>query len=226
MLKTPKMRVWVLVNNMINKEILINRLKCRLKIVGYSIILIFVFLFLGFFYFRFHIKNFNEQNPSCDNYQTIVVITGGGKRIQTGIDLLNQGCGKTLLISGVSSTFNKSYLKKSIPNSKIDRVFLGYEANNTESNAKETLVFLTIHEIERVLLVTNAYHMPRAKFLFENYIVAKNISIYAVESDEDLLTEVIEYIKFVGTYAVYKFEAINRACLNYLYAKVSFWKNL
>ncbi|WHQ46884.1 MAG: YdcF family protein [Candidatus Midichloria sp.] len=208
---------------MINKEILINRLKYRLMIVGYSIVLIFIFVVSGFYYFKCYIKNLSEQNNLCDSNQAIVVITGGVGRIQAGMVLLNRGCGKTLLISGVSSTFSKSYLKKSTP---INKVFLGYEANNTEGNAKEALVFLVMHEIEKVLLVTNDYHMPRAKFLFENFMLSKNIRIYVVKSDEDLLIELIEYIKFIGTYVIYKFEAINKSYITYLYSIISFWKNL
>ena len=215
-------------NQMINKDILITRLKFRLKILGFFIVFVFIFAIIGLFIFIFYAKNLDFEKCFCNKNQGIVVITGGQGRIGAGIRLLNDNCGKALLISGVGVNFNKRYLKKSfnIRDEKIGKIYLGYEASNTEGNAKEALVFSTIHEIEEILLVTNNYHIPRAKLLFKNFMPDKKIKVFILKSDENFLVYVTEYFKFIGTFLIYKTETLNKLYINYLRNKVSFWKNI
>ena len=47
------------------------------------------------------------------------------------------------------------------------RILLSDLAMNTAEEARVVAQLMSVHEIERVLLVTSSFHMPRAKFLFD-----------------------------------------------------------
>ena len=214
---------------MLNVDVLINRLKNRLIVISYLLLFLLILLLTGFCFFKIHISQLSNEQNICNSNQVIIVITGGTGRIYPAILLLNNNCGSLMLISGVSSGFNKQYLKKyfHIGDDKMGRIFLGYEANNTEGNAKEALIFLSLHDrVDPILLVTNDYHLPRAKLLFEHFIQNRAINYYAIDSDDDITKCFIEYIKYVGTYILYKSEFINQIYMSYLKNKVAFWRNL
>lgn len=102
--------------------------------------------------------------PKADG---IVVWTGpGGGRLEAGASLLNQGKGERLLISGVNpdldtkTVFNLLDLSEEKKSCCID---LDYAAEDTIGNARETALWAKALGYEHILLVTSAYHMPRAK---------------------------------------------------------------
>lgn len=92
----------------------------------------------------------------------IIVLTGGGKRVDTGLDLLADGKAKYLFISGVNSKVKPEELialwkgdhKKVLPN-----LTLGYAADSTATNATESQEWIRKHDIHSVRLVTANYHM-------------------------------------------------------------------
>jgi uncharacterized SAM-binding protein YcdF (DUF218 family) len=97
----------------------------------------------------------------------IVVLTGGAKRLERGIDLLQRGKADRMLVSGVDRTVRPVELAERYRVSPalfeccID---LGREAVDTRSNAEETSRWLERHKFKTVRLVTTDWHMPRARF--------------------------------------------------------------
>src|SRR5580704_5313945 len=75
------------------------------------------------------------------NADGIVVLTGGTSRVTDALELLAAGRGKRLLISGVN---------------------LDYSALNTLGNAVETRRWVIDRGFHSLIIVTSAYHMPRA----------------------------------------------------------------
>ena len=218
-----------MIKKYVKKDILINRLKDRLRILSYFMMLFLISMLIGFYFFKLHMSDLSNEQDICDPNQIIIVITGGTSRIDSAVRLLNNNCGNLMLISGVYSGFNKRYLQQhfSITDDKIKQVFLGYEANNTEGNAKEALIFLALHErTDPILLITNDYHIPRAKLLFKHFIHDRNVNCYAISSNESMVIYFIEYIKYIGTYILYKTEFINQIYISYLQNRVNFWRNL
>ena len=133
-----------------------------LKVVTTSIIIYFV----GFIFFIKKINNFNTPNP-LPKADGIVVWTGkGGGRLEAGAHLLLKKKGERLLISGVNSEISLDEIKEiiAIPekfsNCCLD---LDYEAKNTIGNAYETTAWAKALGFKHVILVTSAYHMPRAE---------------------------------------------------------------
>jgi uncharacterized SAM-binding protein YcdF (DUF218 family) len=133
-----------------------------LKVVTTSIIIYFV----GFIFFIKKINNFNTPNP-LPKADGIVVWTGkGGGRLEAGAHLLLKKKGERLLISGVNSEISLDEIKEivAIPEKLSDCCLdLDYEAKNTIGNAYETTAWAKALGFKHVILVTSAYHMPRAK---------------------------------------------------------------
>ena len=133
-----------------------------LKVVTTSIIIYFV----GFIFFIKKINNFNTPNP-LPKADGIVVWTGkGGGRLEAGARLLLKKKGERLLISGVNSEISLDEIKEivAIPEKFSDCCLdLDYEAKNTIGNAYETTAWAKALGFKHVILVTSAYHMPRAE---------------------------------------------------------------
>ncbi len=111
----------------------------------------------------------------------IVVLTGAdGSRLLVGAALLQNGHGERLLISGVNKTILPTQIQAllGMGDAKFTCcVDLDYEAENTFDNGYETAVWARALGYEKILLVTSAYHMPRAKL--EIAAAANGISIIA-----------------------------------------------
>ena len=97
----------------------------------------------------------------------IVVLTGGAKRLERGLDLLERGRAERMLISGVERTVRPVELAEryQADEALFDCcVDLGRESVDTRSNADETGRWLGRHKFRTVRLVTTDWHMPRARF--------------------------------------------------------------
>ena len=96
----------------------------------------------------------------------IVVLTGGAGRIPRGLQLMEDGMARRMLISGADQTVRPRELAAEY---RVPRrlfaccIDLGYEAVDTRSNAEETARWLTTHGYRSVRLVTAEWHMHRAR---------------------------------------------------------------
>jgi uncharacterized SAM-binding protein YcdF (DUF218 family) len=102
------------------------------------------------------------QLPRADG---IVVLTGGGQRIETAIHLLREGSGRRLLISGVNRQTTREEVRRLV--SPAGALFdccvdIGYEALDTAGNADETRAWVERHAYAGLIVVTASYHMPRS----------------------------------------------------------------
>ena len=131
----------------------------------------------------------------------IVVLTGGAKRLERGLDLLERGKAKRMLISGVDRTVRPIELAKhhnTDPALFECCIDLGREAVDTRSNAEETVRWLKRHKLQTVRLVTTDWHMPRASFELARQAGA-DAKIYgdAVQSNPRFTTLFTEYNKYL-----------------------------
>ena len=105
-----------------------------------------------------------EVIPTADG---IVVWTGkGGGRLEAGAALLEKQKGERLLISGVNERNGPveisdiSGLSETLADCCLD---LDYAAKDTSGNARETASWAQALGYDHIILVTSAYHMPRAQ---------------------------------------------------------------
>ena len=122
-------------------------------------------LVFGFMLFATSVMREQAPAPATAGADGIVVLTGAAARISAGAELLKQGHGKRLLISGVNRITTKHDIERL---SGLDHksftccVDLGYEALDTVGNADETRTWANANNYRKLIIVTSSYHMPRA----------------------------------------------------------------
>jgi uncharacterized SAM-binding protein YcdF (DUF218 family) len=107
----------------------------------------------------------NQEVALTRNADGIVVLTGGTSRITDALELLAAGRGKRLLITGVNPGTTTNDIARQVAD--YGRVLaccvdLDYSAINTLGNAVETRRWTVGRHFRSLIVVTSAYHMPRA----------------------------------------------------------------
>lgn len=134
-----------------------------LRAAAMAAVAIVLVLGAGFAVFASQLRNV-ETRPAS-RADGIVVLTGGSSRVSDALELLADGYGKRLLISGVHPTSAASDISRSVPeNRSYFRccVDLDHSSVNTRSNAAETRRWVHERGFKSLIVVTSNYHMPRA----------------------------------------------------------------
>ncbi len=144
-----------------------------------------VFLWLGgFWLFVATIPTIPETLP--EQADAAVILTGGSERLKAGVDLLKNGKVRTLFISGVGEGVTKGDLLQQTGYpaeavlSLMPYMFLGFEANDTHTNAKEVAQWVMQRGIQSLFLVTSNYHMNRSLTELKTQLPAQTIYPYPV----------------------------------------------
>ena len=94
-----------------------------------------------------------------------MVLTGGTGRLDTGLQLLEEGLAQQLFVSGVARNVDVSTLLR-VAQRKPDElaccISVGYQADDTAGNARETAIWVGAKGFKSIRLVTASYHMPRS----------------------------------------------------------------
>ena len=101
--------------------------------------------------------------------EVIVVPTGGSGRLEEGLRLLESGVAQMLFVTGVGEGVERAELRERYdPALWACCVELGYEAEDTESNAREAAAWMESRSFTSLRLVTSGYHMLRAMMEFRS----------------------------------------------------------
>jgi uncharacterized SAM-binding protein YcdF (DUF218 family) len=117
----------------------------------------------------------------------IVVLTGGSSRVSDAMELLADGYGRRLLISGVHPTSGASDISRSLTDNQSLMgccVDLDRSAINTRSNAAETRRWARERGFKSLIVVTSNYHMPRAIVELSYAMPEITLIPYAVVGDK------------------------------------------
>jgi len=155
------------------------------RVLVRAMLLVLVAYGAGFVWFLSQIKP-DEERPTV-RADGIVVLTGGSSRVADAIDLLANGYGRRLLISGVNATNGSADISRTLPDSSplltccID---LDRSAVNTRSNASETRRWARDRGLRSLIIVTSNYHMPRALVELSHAMPDVTLVAYPVIGDK------------------------------------------
>src|ERR1700744_1355727 len=117
----------------------------------------------GFAWFVHATAQLAEPPPA--HADGIVALTGGAGRVELALRLLAKGKANDLLLSGIGGGTELATLGRlaGIDTTRLqDRITLGRYAASTRGNGVETAAWAEQNSIHTLVVVTAAYHMPRA----------------------------------------------------------------
>ncbi len=164
-----------------------------------------------------------EQQIELDrNADGIVVLTGGTSRVSDALELLAAGHGKRLLITGVNpGTTNADIARQVVDYNRVLAccVDLDYSAQNTLGNAVQARRWAVEHRFSSLIVVTSAYHMPRALAELAHQLPDATLIPFPVVSDRlriepwwsnSATTRLVlsEYLKFLAAKLRMRFDSL------------------
>jgi uncharacterized SAM-binding protein YcdF (DUF218 family) len=131
----------------------------------------------------------------------IIVLTGGANRIERGVQLIEAGRARRMLVSGVNlSVRPQDFMNqfKVPPRLYACCIELGQDAVDTRSNASESADWVNKHHFKTIRLVTTDWHMRRARLELDQAL-PHDVAIVpdAVRSEPDLRILLTEYHKYL-----------------------------
>ncbi len=155
---------------------------------------------VGFLWFAMALP----QPAGAQKTDAIVVPTGGGGRIQRGLELLEKGEAPRMLVTGVGEEVkpNEFAVEYKVPAQTMACcVTLGFDALDTRGNARETSEWVAARKVRSLRLVTSDWHMRRAALELENALPEGTTVLRdAVRTKPALWTLFLEYHKLLATW--------------------------
>ncbi|MBV8613689.1 MAG: YdcF family protein [Acetobacteraceae bacterium] len=158
----------------------------------------------GFAWFLYRVGQPSAAPPPAEG---IVALTGGAERVRAGLLLLADRRADRLLVTGIGGHAGFRDLARAAgldPEPLADRVTLGSGAASTRGNAEETAAWARANGLHSLIVVTAAYHMPRALTEFGRAL--PGVALYPASVSPPRAGETLgsarllagEYTKYIG----------------------------
>jgi uncharacterized SAM-binding protein YcdF (DUF218 family) len=142
-------------------------------------------------------------HPAADERSdAVVVLTGGGGRIDRGLEALDKGWAHRMLVSGVDREVRAREFQAEY---KVPRtlmaccIALDFKSVDTRSNAREAAHWIADNKFRSVRLVTTDWHMRRAAMELGG-LLPRDVALIrdAVPSEPSLRILFVEYNKLLA----------------------------
>jgi len=151
--------------------------------VAIIVVLCLGFVFAGgFLVFATHVSRL-ETPSDPGSADAIIVLTGGFARLDAAVQLLQEGRGQRLLISGVNPVARPLDIQRATgANEDIFTccVDIDRDALDTIGNAAESAKWLEQNAFRSAIVVTNNYHMPRSLLEMSHALQNARLTPYPV----------------------------------------------
>lgn len=141
------------------------------------------------------------QPAGAERTEAVVVVTGGSGRLERGMEVLERGQAKRMLISGADPSVTRADLARRLGPGTLRTlrccVDLGSDAVDTRSNAEEARRWMVRRGYRSVRLVTSDWHMRRAAYEFRQDLPDTRIVEDAVQTRPSLWLLFLEYNKYL-----------------------------
>lgn len=155
---------------------------------------------LGFFWFAAALPQPADELST----DAVIVPTGGPGRIAQGLQVLEQGQARQMLVTGVDPevTRDEFAAEFEVDEAQMDCcITLGSEAVDTRSNATETAEWVEANGITSLRLVTTDWHMRRAAGELDRELPSTvKVVRDAVPSQPSLASLFLEYHKLIASF--------------------------
>ncbi|WP_341348331.1 YdcF family protein [Paenibacillus sp. FSL H3-0469] len=156
---------------------------------------------------------FLPVSESPKQADVIIILSGGGGRVEQGVKLYKEGYAPQLLLSnakeitGPAGDMRETALSLGIPESAI---LTEDAAESTYQNAQLTLPIMKQHGFKSAIVVSSDFHMRRVKFIFDHVYKKSGIELTYIGADSGYNakawwsdrysreTTFNEYIKMIG----------------------------
>ncbi|MEO0590696.1 MAG: YdcF family protein [Pseudomonadota bacterium] len=154
---------------------------------------------IGFLWFAVSLPQ-PAQDLTTD---AVIVPTGGAGRIARGLDVLDEGLARRMLVTGVDPEVKPGEFAAEfqVPHALMDCcVTLGFMAVDTRGNAFETAEWVERNDVTSLRLVTTDWHMRRAAGELDRKLPdSVRVVRDAVPSQPNLGSLFLEYHKLIAS---------------------------
>lgn len=126
---------------------------------------------------------FSEAPKQTD---VIIVLSGGGGRVEQAVELFKEGIAPYMLLSAVSENagpsgdMHQTALALGIPE---EAILTEDAAQSTYQNALFTLPIMKQHGFKSAIVVSSDFHMRRVKFIFDHVYKKSGIELTYIGAD-------------------------------------------
>jgi uncharacterized SAM-binding protein YcdF (DUF218 family) len=150
------------------------------------LVMIFVLWAVGLWAFSDRV---DQLTPPADPTPAdgVVALTGSNTRIAVAMKLLEDGKAGRMLISGVNPEASRADIRgvaKATRRYYDCCVDLGFQATNTVGNARETAAWAKAKGFHSLIVVTSAFHMPRAMLELREALPGVTLTPYPVKTSD------------------------------------------
>ncbi len=167
----------------VRSSTLISRLIFVLSLIGS------IGLLIGYIRFGDHVISLKAPAGPLRADGAAALTGGSDQRLITGIKLVESKAVPRLLISGVNRVTSVKEVRAIAGGAEETYaccIDMGRRATDTIGNAEEAAIWVQVHRIKTLVVITDAYHMPRSLFEMRRAIPDVALIPYPVKTTREL----------------------------------------